>query len=96
VEKWTWSSAPDDAFTQNNWEADMLERLVLASEAMRAAGASLLPAMSGCRNCGTMRVIASPVLGVCPDCGDEFTVLPAESSSIRGSGVPEFQAGEVV
>lgn len=53
----------------------MFERLVQASDAMREANASLLPALSGCLACDTVQVIASATLGTCSDCGAELTVL---------------------
>jgi hypothetical protein len=53
----------------------MFEQAIQASEAMRAQNqGTLIPALSGCRACGTMHMIAAPVLGVCEDCGGELTV----------------------
>jgi hypothetical protein len=35
-------------------------------------------AMKGCPECGTKHMIASPVLGICEECGSELVVLPNE------------------
>ena len=56
----------------------MFEQAVQVSEAMQRAaqgGRALIPALSGCPTCRTARMIASPVLGVCEDCGGQLTVL---------------------
>jgi hypothetical protein len=57
----------------------MFESVVRHSEAMRAAGetggGTLIPALSGCRSCRTIQMIAAPVLGVCPECGGPLSVL---------------------
>jgi hypothetical protein len=57
----------------------MLEQAVQASEAMRRAAqlshGALIPALSGCRTCGTVQMIAAPALGLCEDCGAELTLL---------------------
>jgi hypothetical protein len=62
-------------------EAHMFESLVQASEAMRlgagAAAGSITPALCGCIQCGTRRLIAAPVLGSCEDCGQDLQVLTA-------------------
>lgn len=38
---------------------------------------ALVPALYGCPNCGTSRMIASATpLGTCPTCGTQLIVLP--------------------
>ena len=57
----------------------MFEQAVQASEAMQRAARqgrrALIPALFGCPACRTVWMIASPVLGVCEDCGGQLTVL---------------------
>ena len=57
----------------------MFSQLVQVSEAMRAsAGAptmSLEPALCGCVQCGTRRMIAAPALGPCEICGADLQAL---------------------
>lgn len=62
----------------------MLSQLETASRALREASdrpgtlQALLPALSGCPDCGTLRMIASPApLGTCPGCGADLQVIPA-------------------
>ena len=62
----------------------MFEEAVRASEAIsHAAGAgagALVPALSGCRSCGTLQMIAAPRLAACVGCGAPFEVLePADT-----------------
>jgi hypothetical protein len=63
----------------------MLSDLVPASEAVRlsagAAASGIIPAMCGCLQCGTRRMIAGPVLGICEACGADIQILIQESSS---------------
>ena len=56
----------------------MFERLVQTSDAMRACDARLIPALCGCKACNTTQMIAAPVLGACPACGTELTVLSVD------------------
>ena len=57
----------------------LFDQIVRTSDAVRdSAGArqgALYPALKGCRDCGTMAMIASAILGVCADCGAELTVM---------------------
>ena len=57
----------------------MFEQAVSTSEALREAAGQgrrpLIPALSGCPDCGRARLIAAPVLGVCEGCGAELQVL---------------------
>ena len=50
----------------------MFAQAVLASQALRQAmpgtACKLTLALSGCRLCRTVRIIATPVLGRCDDC----------------------------
>jgi hypothetical protein len=59
----------------------MFDSLVQASEAMRlgagTATGSIAPALCGCVQCGTRRLIAAPTLGSCDDCGADLQVLAA-------------------
>ena len=52
---------------------------VRVSEAMQRAAAqgagALNPALSGCRDCDIVQMIAAPTPGVCDDCGAELQVL---------------------
>ena len=36
---------------------------------------SLRMALKGCPECGTAQMIASPVLGICEECGSDLVVL---------------------
>ena len=60
----------------------MFEKAVEVSEAYRQSASqmqgSLRMALKGCPKCGTAQMIASPVLGICQDCGSELVVLPRE------------------
>jgi hypothetical protein len=62
----------------------MFEQAVLASEAMQQAagraGGAIVPALCGCRRCGTARMIASPALGLCKNCGTGLAVLGGAAS----------------
>lgn len=57
----------------------MFEQAIRASEAMlesaRPSPSALIPALSGCADCGTMHMIAAPVLGLCDGCGAELTTV---------------------
>ena len=57
----------------------MFAQAVQVSEAMQQAAqqgnGALIPALSGCRACQTVQMIAAPVLGRCKDCEAELTVL---------------------
>jgi hypothetical protein len=59
--------------------ANLFDQAVQASEALRetAIGGrdTLIPALMGCRDCGTVAMIASPALGRCADCGAELEIL---------------------
>lgn len=61
---------------------DMFEQAVRASEAQKESAIGLqgtvVPALMGCLDCGTVAMIASPTLGSCTDCGAELTVLRAD------------------
>jgi len=58
----------------------MFENAARASEALRLAAAEpsfrpLMPALSGCPDCGTAQTIAAPSLGICVGCGADVAVL---------------------
>ena len=61
-------------------EETMFDQLVQASAAMQeSAGITgLVPALCGCIQCGTRRMIAAPVLGPCQTCGSDMRVLGPE------------------
>jgi hypothetical protein len=40
----------------------------------------LEPALCGCVACGVVRMIASPVLGLCQECGEELGLLSKEEA----------------
>ena len=75
----------------------MFAQAVRTSEAMQEAaqsrGGALLPAVSGCRVCKTVQVIAAPALSLCKDCGAELTLLgssePQGLASMHARGMPE-------
>ena len=56
----------------------MTRQIEAAGRALADTGhAPMVPALGGCRDCGTLRMIASPApLGACPDCGTDLEVLP--------------------
>lgn len=60
----------------------MFEQAVQVSEAFRESApqmqGSLHMALKGCPECQTTQMIASPILGVCEDCGSSLVVLPRE------------------
>jgi hypothetical protein len=70
----------------------MFDRIVETSEALRQAmqlsRGTLIPALCGCKACGTVQMIAAPVLGICADCRAELTLLSREV-------VPEAAAPEL-
>ena len=57
----------------------MFEQVVQASEAMREAarrgGPALIPALSRCRVCRNVRIVTSPALGICQNCGGGLTLI---------------------
>ena len=59
----------------------MCDQVVNASEAMRESAVlssgALIPALCGCRACGTVQMICAPVLGACDGCGAELTAATA-------------------
>ncbi len=65
----------------------MLSQIVQASQAMTESQSSgqqsLEPALCGCVACGVVRMIASPVLGLCQECGEELGVLSKEEVRTR-------------
>jgi len=67
----------------------MSNRIVQTSEALgRAAergSEPLIPALCGCRECGTMHLIAAPLIGICAACGAELALL----HSVRASQAPD-------
>jgi len=60
----------------------MFEKTAELSDAFRQGAprmeGTLRMAMKGCPQCGTEHMIASPVLGICEECGSELVVLPNE------------------
>jgi hypothetical protein len=58
----------------------MFDELMRASAAMQesAGAAGLVPALCGCVQCGTRRMIAAPVLVPCQTCGSDMQVLEPE------------------
>ena len=74
----------------------MFEQAVQTSEAMRQAErqgrGALIPALSGCRACQTVQMIAAPVLGLCSDCGAELTVLGSGENPRTGHPEPVTRA----
>ncbi|MCP8940307.1 hypothetical protein NK718_17410 [Alsobacter sp. SYSU M60028] len=55
----------------------MFEQAVMASDAMRHTRlGSLIPALRGCRGCGTQRMVMSPQAVHCSGCGAELAILP--------------------
>lgn len=60
----------------------MFEKAVEVSEAFRQSAhqmqGSLHMALKGCLECRTTQMIASPVLGICEDCGSNLVLLPRE------------------
>ena len=64
--------------------ARALEQAVQISLAMQAAAErrqeTPIPALSGCPACRTTRMIAGPLLGLCPECGAELSVLGSTTS----------------
>ena len=72
-----------------------MNQIETAGEAMRDSldlrRGTPLPALSGCPECGTVRMIAAPALGRCGDCGRDLAVLSptafaaeADSAGARG------------
>ena len=62
----------------------MVDDVTRASEALRRAAADasfrpLIPALSGCPTCGTVIMVAAPVLTTCLGCGDVVAVLDRTS-----------------
>jgi hypothetical protein len=60
---------------------DLFDQAIRAGEAQREGSAlgqrPLIPAMMGCRDCGTLAMISAPALGTCADCRRELEVMPA-------------------
>ena len=69
----------------------MLDQVVWASEALLEAAQHgrvvLIPALSGCTACNTVRVIAAPMLRTCEDCEAELAVLSTEQPQHGTSGM---------
>lgn len=66
----------------------MFGQAIQASEAMRQAerlgAGKLLPALSGCRSCGMVQMIAAPALDVCPRCATPLRILgPDETEAFK-------------
>lgn len=66
----------------------MFGQAIQANEAMRQAerlgAGKLLPALSGCRSCGMVQMIAAPALDLCPTCGTQLRVLgPDETEAFE-------------
>jgi hypothetical protein len=62
----------------------MVDDMTRASDALRLAAADanfrpLIPALSGCPTCGTVIMVAAPVLTTCLDCGVVAVVLDRTS-----------------
>jgi hypothetical protein len=72
----------------------MFEQAVQVSEAMqqRYGAATLVPALCGCRRCQSAQMIASPVLGVCNDCGAALAVLGGEAPQSAHKRKPPTRA----
>jgi len=73
----------------------MFEQAVQASEALRQAAqdqGTLIPAVAGCRTCGTARMIAAPALGSCEGCGAGLTVLGGAEAEGSEAMEPAFAA----
>lgn len=69
----------------------MFEQATQASEAihqsMGCKEGRLIPALRGCVSCGTVLIIAAPVLGPCISCGrDLTTVASAEALHMPAGG----------
>ena len=63
---------------------NLFDQAVRAGEAQRESTVfgqrPLIPALKGCRDCGTVAMIASPALGTCSDCGKDLEVLPSSAA----------------
>ena len=70
-----------------------------AGEAMRNSLVEqrhlLRPALAGCVPCGTVRMIAGPVLGTCEACGQDETVLIATDSAMEAGRLERTDAQEI-
>ncbi len=68
----------------------MLWQIVQAGQAMAESALTTQqshePALCGCVACGVVRMIASPVLGLCQECGEELGVLTTEEARNQRSG----------
>lgn len=60
----------------------MVSQIEAASRALHEAAAPLMPALCGCPNCGTVRMISAPVRS-CSGCGAGLEVLPASGLAVR-------------
>jgi hypothetical protein len=74
----------------------MFEQAIRASHAMQLTArrhhGALVPALSGCRTCRTVQMIAAPALGGCNRCENELTVPSSAESrggSLKALGAPE-------
>lgn len=58
---------------------ELFDQAIAAGEAQREGARvgqrPLIPALKGCRRCGTTAMIASPELGRCADCDQELEVV---------------------
>jgi hypothetical protein len=63
----------------------MFDQAVEASEAVREStgltSGALIPALCGCLSCGTVQMIAAPVLGVCSECGADLKPISVDQLS---------------
>jgi hypothetical protein len=62
----------------------MVDDMTRASDALRLAAADanfrpLIPALSGCPTCGTVIMVAAPIITTCLDCGVISVVLDRTS-----------------
>jgi hypothetical protein len=75
-----------------------MEQIESAGEVMRASIGRMdmaAPALSGCPRCGTVQMIAAPMLGLCEACGGELAIWPAERlmpCADRAGATPERDA----
>jgi hypothetical protein len=71
-------------------EANMVDDITRASDALRLAAADanfrpLIPALSSCPTCGTVIMVAAPVLTTCLDCGLVSVVLDRTSVAVSAA-----------
>jgi len=60
----------------------MASQIEAASRALYRTAAPVTPALCGCPNCGTVRVIATPARS-CSGCGADLEMLPATGAAVR-------------